>query len=45
MAEQQLCSYQGKHVRDMSLVGGAGQVLGLLWELEVTLPYKSHSAG
>lgn len=48
MAEQQLRSYQENTVNMLGMVGwwgGAGQVLGLLRELEVTLPYKSHSAG
>lgn len=48
MAEQQLCSYQENTVNMLGMGGwwgGAGQVLGLLRELEVTLPYKSHSAG
>lgn len=34
-----------QHVEDVKLAGGAGQVLRLLRELEVTLPYKSHSGG
>lgn len=40
-----LSGENSEHVGDVQLVGGTGQVLGLLRELEVTLPYKSHSAG
>lgn len=57
MAEQQFCFNQGEKKSMILTCRGdcrrlgwfgwveAGQVLGLLRELEVTLPYKSHSAG